>query len=80
MLSFFPLDALDEIWDLIESVSEGFLTYSFMSTMLFLIERDKSNIKRSYDKQILILVVISYKIIKLAKGSLHKFHEKLLLV
>ena len=29
MASFFPLDVLDEIWDLIESVSEGFLTYSF---------------------------------------------------
>ena len=28
MLSFFPLDVLDVIWDLIESVSEGFLTYS----------------------------------------------------
>ena len=28
MLSFFPLDVLDGIWDLIESVSEGFLTYS----------------------------------------------------
>ena len=27
MLSFFPLDALDEIWDLIESVSEVFPTY-----------------------------------------------------
>ena len=25
----FPLDVLDEIWDLIESVSEGFLTYSY---------------------------------------------------
>ena len=24
----FPLDVLDEIWDLTESVSEGFLTYS----------------------------------------------------
>ena len=24
LLSFFPLDVLDEIWDLIESVSEGF--------------------------------------------------------
>ena len=23
----FPLDVLDEIWDVIESVSEGFLTY-----------------------------------------------------
>ena len=29
VLSFFPLDVLDEIWDLIESVSEGFLTYFF---------------------------------------------------
>ena len=28
VLSFFPLDVLDEIWDLIGSVSEGFLTYS----------------------------------------------------
>ena len=25
---FFPLDVLDEIWDVTESVSEGFLTYS----------------------------------------------------
>ena len=25
--SFFPLDVLDKIWDLIESVSEGLLTY-----------------------------------------------------
>ena len=30
VLSFFPLDVLDGIWDLIESVSEGFLTYSSM--------------------------------------------------
>ena len=28
VLSFFPLDVLDKIWDVIESVSEGFLTYS----------------------------------------------------
>ena len=28
VLSFLPLDVLDGIWDLIESVSEGFLTYS----------------------------------------------------
>ena len=27
---FFQLDVLDEIWDVIESVSEGFLTYSFL--------------------------------------------------
>ena len=30
VLSFFPLDVLDGIWDLIESVSEGFLTYSLI--------------------------------------------------
>ena len=28
VLSFFPLDVLDDIWDLIGAVSEGFLTYS----------------------------------------------------
>ena len=27
VLSFFPLDVVDEIWGLIESGSEGFLTY-----------------------------------------------------
>ena len=30
VLSFFPLDVLDGIWDLIEAASEGFLTYSFI--------------------------------------------------
>ena len=30
MLSFFPRDVLDEILDLIESVSEGFPTYSWV--------------------------------------------------
>ena len=36
VLSFFPLDVLDGIWDLIESVSEGFLTYSYNSTSRYL--------------------------------------------
>ena len=31
VLSFFPLDVLDEIWDLIGSVSEGFLTYLYIN-------------------------------------------------
>ena len=31
---FFPLDVLDEIWDVIESVSEGFLTYSYIHLLL----------------------------------------------
>ena len=32
MLSFFPLDVLDENWDLIESVSEGFLILPTLET------------------------------------------------
>ena len=36
MLSFFPRDVLDEIWDLIESVSEGFPTYFCQSHSHFL--------------------------------------------
>ena len=36
VLSLFPQDVLDEIWDLIESVSEGFLTYSYLSDYLTL--------------------------------------------
>ena len=34
VLSFFPLDVLDEIWDLIESVSDGFLTYFYFISLL----------------------------------------------
>ena len=30
MLCFFPLDVLHEIWDVIESVSEEFLTYTWV--------------------------------------------------
>ena len=36
VLSFFPLDVLDGIWDLIESVSEGVLTYSLYQSSLFI--------------------------------------------
>ena len=32
MLSFFPRNVLDEILNLIESVSEGFPTYSFINS------------------------------------------------
>ena len=35
VLSFFPIDVLDEILDLIESVSEGFLTYFCKSRLSF---------------------------------------------
>ena len=34
VLSYFPLDVLDGIWDSIESVSEGFLTYFFLPQTL----------------------------------------------
>ena len=33
--AFFPLDVLDEIWDLTESVSEVFPTYSWMDDSRF---------------------------------------------
>ena len=36
VLSFFPLDVLDEIWDLIESVAEGFLTYSLRNNFILI--------------------------------------------
>ena len=39
VLSFFPLDVLDGIWDLTESVSEGFLTYSFKGAAMNLRDR-----------------------------------------
>ena len=32
VLSFIPPDVLDEIWDLIEPVSIGFLTYPYVKT------------------------------------------------
>ena len=38
-LSFFPLNVLDEIWDLIGSISEGFLTYSCKVAM-YAVERN----------------------------------------
>ena len=34
MLSLFPRDVLDEILDLIESVSEGFPTYSYITQII----------------------------------------------
>ena len=43
MLSFFPRDVYDEILDLIESVSEGFPTYS-----LFILQDPVTNEKDWY--------------------------------
>ena len=41
MLSSFPRDVLDEMWDLIGSVSEGFPTYS--SVIYKILKREKDN-------------------------------------
>ena len=35
----FPLDVLDETWDVIESVSEGFLTHSLVIHMTVFVEQ-----------------------------------------
>ena len=37
VLSFFPRDVLDEIFNLIESVSEDFPSYSFRSIVVLLV-------------------------------------------
>ena len=54
MLSFFPLDVIDEIWDLIEAVSEGFLTYSSAISSLSL-SKGKGKTKFSREKKQLTL-------------------------
>ena len=41
MLSFFPRGVLDEIWDLIESVSEG-CPFSFYSSYLYQMKNNSS--------------------------------------
>ena len=55
VLSCFPLDVLDEIWDLIESVSEGFLIYSydlsFVSESFCLICQDVSTEVAEYARR-----------------------------
>ena len=40
MLFLFPLDVLDEIWDVIESISEVFLTYSYSRNSVEVDEND----------------------------------------
>ena len=46
VLSFFPLDVLDEIWDLIESVSEGFLTYFSLHHIFCIVDPCKTLVLR----------------------------------
>ena len=49
VLSFFPLDVWDGIWNLIELVSEGFLTYSYT----WIIMLSSSFSRRRFGPQIL---------------------------
>ena len=47
MLSFFPRDVLDEILNLIESVSEGgFLYLLFLNTLLMQMDQSKCELSR----------------------------------
>ena len=63
MLSVFPPDILDEIWDLIGSVSEGFPTFSFILTLL---TGSKSNrTARYFTMKYAILIHVTDKDIKL---------------
>ena len=41
VLSFFPLDVLDETWDLIESVSEDFLPTLMMHTACTILHKHR---------------------------------------
>ena len=61
VLSFFPLDVLDEIWDLIESVSEGFLTYSCsLKTILSTDWSSDKNFEKFYCRESLKKNQMSY--------------------
>ena len=50
----FPLDVLDEIWDLIEPVSEGFPTYSYIhcDKKCMLSSQPLRERKREWERQI----------------------------
>ena len=48
VLSFFPLDVLDGILDLIEPVSEGFLTYSLIQFLRTPAATPRSSSKRTF--------------------------------
>ena len=58
---YFPRDVLDEIWDLIELVSEGFLTYSDCSPGPEVIKLFSCSTEESMKFQMLISIKISRK-------------------
>ena len=63
VLSFFPLDVLEEICDLIESVSEGFLTSSFKPQAEKIIAEEQAGFRagRSTLEQIFNLRILCEK-------------------
>ena len=70
MLSFFPQDVLDEVLDLVESVSEGFPTYSFQVMSLldqlgFTYIWNSQNITKLQLNMVIQCVYDQYYIIKL---------------
>ena len=58
VLSLFPLDVLDEIWDVIESVFEGCLTYSLVYSL-----------KRDVKKEVLISSILCKQELHQRNGS-----------
>ena len=70
VLSFFPLDVLDEIWVLIESVSEGFLTYPYK--FLNSIKSNGFFILKIWTSQFVILEVSFFGMVWAYMGSLSK--------
>ena len=70
VLSFFPLDVLDGIWDLIESVSEGFLTYSFI--VLRSLGANGSSLRTPSNKQVIDLQISSPYVVT---GKGHKLRK-----
>ena len=59
VLSFFPLDVLDGIWDLIESVSEEFLTYSEYMPHIFIMTSEITAQGSRY-KEVCAWIVLNY--------------------
>ena len=58
MLSFFPRDVLDEIWDVIESVSKGFSTYSSIAHSLSLSNFQRPDMAECSQPALFIWVIL----------------------
>ena len=65
VLSFFPLDVLDEIWDLIESVSEDFLPTLILDTCICIENKTSSSYFCDVCYIILLLVITTTKKVKI---------------